>query len=46
MSIMKFMEEKITQDAVIRQLSIIGEATKSISDNFQQEHSKMINIEI
>ena len=34
-----FLKSNITQDAVIRQLEIIGEATKRISKAFKTNHS-------
>ena len=34
-----FLKSDITQDAVIRQLEIIGEATKKISAEFKQKNS-------
>lgn len=34
-----FLKSDITQDAVIRQLEIIGEATKQISADFKQKNS-------
>lgn len=33
-----FMNSPITQDAVIRNLEIIGEATKKISSHFRQDN--------
>ena len=35
----KFEEELIIQDAVIRQLLVIGEATKHLSAEFRAEHA-------
>ncbi len=34
-----FMNDIKTQDAVVRNLEIIGEAVKSLSDNFKNKHS-------
>ena len=34
-----FMQDGKTQDAVIRQFEIIGEATKRISDEFRDKHT-------
>ncbi|HEX9991147.1 MAG TPA: DUF86 domain-containing protein [Chloroflexia bacterium] len=36
-----FMETSHWQDAVIRQLEIIGEATKHISDDLRSQHSEI-----
>lgn len=36
-----FYESKIIQDAVIRNLEIIGEATKRISKEFREQHIQM-----
>jgi len=33
-----FVEAPLVQDAVIRQLEIVGEATKRISDEFRDDH--------
>lgn len=35
----KFLENKLVQDAVIRQFEVIGEATKNISDQFREKHN-------
>lgn len=35
----QFAEDEKTQDAVIRQLEIIGEATTNLEDTFKQENS-------
>jgi uncharacterized protein with HEPN domain len=32
----EFMDNKMLQDAVVRQLEIIGEATRNVSDDFRQ----------
>lgn len=37
----KFIKKKIIQDAVIRQLSIVGEATKNISNKFKENNSNI-----
>jgi len=34
-----FMKERKTQDAVIRNLEIVGEATKNLSSEVRQKHS-------
>jgi uncharacterized protein with HEPN domain len=34
----KFLQAKLTQDGVIRQLEIIGEATKNISDSLKKDN--------
>ncbi len=34
----KFLKDTKTQDAVIRNIEIIGEATKNISSTFKQKH--------
>lgn len=36
-----FLQSQITQDAVIRQLEIIGEATKQISKEFRSKHTEI-----
>ena len=36
-----FMNSQITQDAVIRNLEIIGEATKNVSRQYRQEHPQV-----
>lgn len=33
-----FLEKKIVQDAVVRNIEIIGEAAKKLSDEFKQQH--------
>jgi len=35
----KFIDDIKTQDAVIRNLEIIGEAVKNLSDEFKENHS-------
>jgi len=37
----QFLEDKKTQDAVIRQLEIIGEATSNLEDTFKKENSEI-----
>jgi len=39
MSQKEFLENKMVQDAVIRHLEIIGEATKKIDKNFKEEYN-------
>lgn len=34
----KFVSNKMILDAVVRELSIIGEASKNLSDDFREEH--------
>lgn len=36
-----FLENFMMQDAVIRQIEIIGEASNSISEEFQEEHDQL-----
>ncbi len=36
----EFIEHLMMQDAVMRQIEIIGEASNSVSDEFQEEHSE------
>ncbi|MBI1883311.1 MAG: DUF86 domain-containing protein [Chlamydiae bacterium] len=36
-----FMQDKKTQDAIIRNLEILGEATKNIQEDFRQVHSEI-----
>lgn len=36
-----FENDTMRHDAVIRQLEIIGEASRHLSDDFQQEHSEI-----
>lgn len=38
----KFLEDIKTQDAVIRNLEIIGEAVKNISDDFKDKHPQIL----
>ena len=35
----EFLEDLKTQDAVVRNVEIVGEATKKLPDNFRQEYS-------
>lgn len=37
-----FLDDIKTQDAVIRNLEIIGEAAKNISENFKDEHPQIL----
>ena len=37
----KFESNKLTQNAIIRSLEIIGEAAKNIPDSFRQKHPKI-----
>jgi len=37
----RFMKEDIIQDAIIRRLEIIGEATKQLSEDFKKENVKI-----
>ena len=37
----KFQEKSIIHDAVIRQLEIIGEATKNLSEDFTKKHKNI-----
>lgn len=36
-----FLEDEKTQSAVIRELEVIGEATKRISDNYKNSHTEI-----
>jgi len=36
----QFSQTKLVQDGVIRQLEIIGEASRNLSDDFRTEHSE------
>ncbi len=36
-----FLENQMMQDAVMHQIEIIGEASNSVSDEFQDEHPKL-----
>lgn len=36
-----FMENFMMQDAVMRQIEIVGEASNSISDDFQEKHQEL-----
>ena len=36
-----FLEDEKTQSAVIRELEVIGEATKRISDNYKNNHTEI-----
>lgn len=35
----EFLNNNLLQDGVVRQLEIIGEATRNLSDEFREEHS-------
>lgn len=37
----EFLTDKKTQDAVVRNLEIIGEAVKNISDDFKKKHKNV-----
>ena len=37
----QFKQSELVQDAVIRQMEIIGEATRNLSDDFRQAHSQI-----
>lgn len=37
----KFLQTPLLQDAVVRQLEIIGEASRNLSDNLHQSHPKI-----
>jgi uncharacterized protein with HEPN domain len=37
----QFFSDPVRQDAIIRQLEIIGEATKRLSRNFRKSHSQV-----
>ncbi len=34
----EFSQNRLVQDGVIRQLEIIGEASRNLSDNFREQH--------
>jgi uncharacterized protein with HEPN domain len=40
----KFLDDVKTQDAVVRNLEIIGEAAKSVSSKLAQKHDKIPSI--
>jgi uncharacterized protein with HEPN domain len=42
----KFMEDIKTQDAVVRNLEIIGEAVKNLSESFKEKHADIAWYEI
>jgi len=42
----KFIDDIKTQDAVIRNLEIIGEAAKKLTEEFKEKHSKIAWYEI
>ena len=37
----KFLNDKLVQSAVVRQIEIIGEATKNVSSNFRKKYQKI-----
>ena len=37
----EFFESELVQDAVVRQLEIIGEAARNVSDDFRQAHAEV-----
>jgi len=37
----EFLESELVQDAVVRQLDIIGEAARNLSDDLRQAHSQI-----
>ncbi|PIS28338.1 hypothetical protein COT42_08400 [Candidatus Saganbacteria bacterium CG08_land_8_20_14_0_20_45_16] len=37
----KFSQESLVQDGVIRQIEIIGEATKNLSEDFRNKHKQI-----
>ena len=37
----RFMETRILQDGVVRRLEIIGEASRNVSEEFQQAHPEV-----
>jgi len=37
----EFMKERFNQNAIVRELEIIGEASKNIPDDFKKEHSNI-----
>jgi uncharacterized protein with HEPN domain len=41
MDFTKFSENRMTQDAVIRQFEIVGEAVKNLSEAFRESHLAM-----
>lgn len=41
LSYQKFLEDKKTQDAVVRNLEIVGEAVKNISGGLKEKNSQM-----
>lgn len=41
MSENEFLSNSMAHDAVVRQIEIIGEAARNISDEFQEKHSKL-----
>jgi uncharacterized protein with HEPN domain len=41
MNLEQFLEDSKTQSAVVRELEVIGEATKGLSRDFREEHPKI-----
>jgi uncharacterized protein with HEPN domain len=41
MSENEFLSNSMAHDAVIRQIEIVGEAARNISDEFQEKHPKL-----
>jgi uncharacterized protein with HEPN domain len=41
MSENEFLSNSMAHDAVVRQIEIIGEAARNVSDEFQEKHSKL-----
>lgn len=37
----KFLQDKLVQSAVVRQIEIIGEAAKNVSEDFRNEYPKI-----
>jgi len=36
-----FLKDKLIQDGIIRELEIVGEAAKRLTENFKNDHSKI-----
>src|SRR3989338_5859191 len=41
LSFAEFLPDELIQDGVVRELEIIGEASKNLSDNFKQQHPEL-----
>lgn len=41
MSENEFLSASMTHDAVVRQIEIVGEAARNVSDKFREKHSKI-----